>query len=650
MDLERLRRALEIANLPSLLMVMYQLTGDEKWVQLPYRPTRTRGLSDHDYGGFSDSVQGDIRIAAEKILVAWSAGTPVAIAKPRGEKLLELMSCCVGEVVPSEFEPMMAQEMGFDESQRPDRNDVKSTNYAHEISGHFRVVIMGAGVSGLLAARKLQEMGVPFVILEKNSDLGGTWLENTYPGCGVDTPSHLYSYSFFRRKWSTYFGRRDEVIDYLRDVADDTSLEDFIEFDTEVTAATYDSARQEWALTASTRGVQREFVANFVISAVGQLNQPYIPELPGIEEYRGKVFHSSNWPKDLDVTGIRVAVVGSAATAMQIVPAIVESVSQLTLFQRSPQWIAPTENYFRQVGPDMQWLMEEIPFYYEWYRFRLAWIFGDRMHSSLQIDPSWPHPERSVNAINDAHRRLFTEYLRSELAGREDLIEKSLPTYPPFGKRMLLDNGWFAALKHSNVELIDEAMIAFTETGVLSASGLERSADVVVFATGFEAKRFFHPMEIRGRSGRSIREIWGDDDGRAFMGMTIPDFPNFAVMYGPNTNLGHGGSYIFIAECQVRYIVGLIEKMITEHIGVIECREEVNDAYNKKVDEAHQRMIYSHSGMDTWYRNSKGRVVTNSPWRVVDYWHMTHEPNLDAYEVESKIHGRAKESAVGGAD
>jgi 4-hydroxyacetophenone monooxygenase len=334
------------------------------------------------------------------------------------------------------------------------------------------------------------------------------------------------------------------------------------------------------------------------------------------------------------VTDKDVAIVGSAATAMQIVPAIADRVSRLTIFQRSPNWIAPSENYFREVSPEVQWLMAEIPCYYEWFRMRLSWIFSDRVHESLQVDPTWPHQERSINATNDAHRRVFTEYLRTELSDRSDLIKKALPTYPPFGKRMLLDNGWFSALKRPNVELLDEPMLGYTKDGVRSFSGQEYKADVVVLATGFEARRFFYPIDIRGRSGRSIRDVWGDDDGRAYLGMTAPDFPNMGFMYGPNTNLGHGGSYIFIAECQSRYLLGLIRQMIRHDIGAIECRVDINDAYNTKVDEAHEQMIYSHPGMNTWYRNSGGRVVTNSPWRIVDYWHMTREPSIEDFECE----------------
>lgn len=633
LDLDRLRRALLVANLPSLIMVIYQFTGDIKWLKPPYLPSRTRGLSGNDSGGFSEEIQREIRTAAERAILQWSEGEPVAIPAPRNAQLLEMMSTCVGEHVPEEFELMMAEEMGY-AAPKP-----LPSYMPNEIGENdaFSVIVIGAGVSGLLMARKLQELDIPVVIFEKNEVLGGTWLENIYPGCGVDTPSHLYSYSFSRREWSSYFGKRDEVLEYLNDVAESTKLSDLIRFSTEVIDARYDESRQRWSVTTSTLGVEQKFEANFLVTAVGQLNRPNLPDFPGADEFEGIYFHSSDWPAELDLAEKRVAVVGSAATAMQIVPAIVDRVAQLSLFQRSPQWIAPSDDYFRLVDSDIQWLMSNVPFYYEWYRFRLAWIFGDRMHASLQIDPEWPHQERSINGLNDAHRRVFTEYLRLELEGRDDLIKKSLPTYPPFGKRMLLDNGWFAAIKKPNLELIDEPMVAFTQNGVRSSSGLERKADVVVFATGFEARRFLAPMNIVGRDGQTIRGTWGDDDGRAYLGMTAPGFPNMAIMYGPNTNLGHGGSYIFIAECQTRYIVQLISEMIAKNFGSIECRVDVNDAYNEKVDEAHSRMIYNHTGMSTWYRNSKGRVVTNSPWRMVDYWQMTHEPDMSSFVTEPRL-------------
>jgi 4-hydroxyacetophenone monooxygenase len=625
-DADRLRTSVDAANLPALLMSLFQLTGDRKWLEEPYRPTRTKGLSFHDSAGLPADRQAEIREAAVAAILAWAGGMPAAVPAPSGDLLVEMMSTCMGEDVPPEYGPMMAEEMGFTtvEDGAALRGRLSPAD--------FSVVVVGAGVSGLLAALKLREAGVHCTVLEKSNDVGGTWLNNRYPGCGVDTPSYLYSFSFFPRDWSTHFGKAQEVRAYIREMVTAFDLLSAIKFGHEVTEAAYDETSSIWSVTARTEdGETHSFTANAVITAVGQLNVPKVPTIPGIDEFSGPAFHSACWPDDLDVTGKRVAVVGTGASAMQIVPAVAGEVAQLTVFQRSPQWVAPSSDYFSRVGDEIHWLMNNVPNYRQWYRFRLAWQFNDKVHGALQVDPDWPHPDRSVSAVNDGHRAFFTGYIEQQLEGRDDLIEKSLPRYPPFGKRMLIDNGWFAALKEPNVELVVDEIEAVTPTGIRTAGGEEYDVDLIVFATGFEARRLLHPLNIRGRSGQSIREVWGDDDARAYLGITTPDFPNLFFMYGPNTNLGHGGSYIFIAECQIRYIVDLIEKMLREDVDAVDCLPEVHDDYNEKVDDAHAKMIWTHPGMDTWYRNAAGRVVTNAPWRVVDYWKMTHEANLDDF-------------------
>lgn len=628
-DAGRLRSAVADANLPTLLMVLFQLTGDRRWLQDPYRPTRIKGMSEHDLGGFPEEVQEQIREAAVEAVLDWYRGRPCAVPAPRGELLVEMMSTSVGERVPAEYEPMMAEEMGFavTSPRRPDVDD--------DVARDFSVIVIGAGVSGLAAARALAQAGISHVVLEKNHEVGGTWSQNRYPGCGVDTPSYLYSFSFHPRQWSTHFGKRDEVLGYLQEVAHEHGVTKAIRFGMEVVSAHYVDRERRWKVLAhDDQGVEHELVANAVITAVGQLNRPKMPDIPGMDRFGGRLFHSARWPDDLDLRDRRVAVIGTGASAMQIVPAVVDEVAHLKVVQRSPQWATPNENYFRQVGNDTHWLMTHVPHYHGWYRFRLAWIFSDKVHPSLQIDPSWPHPDRSVNAINDGHRAMFTRYIQGQLDGRADLLEKALPNYPPFGKRMLLDNGWFAALRRENVEMVTERIAEITESGFRTSDGLEHNVDVIALATGFEAQRLLHPLDVRGRSGESIRRVWGDEDARAYLGMTVPDFPNLFVLYGPNTNLGHGGSYIWIAECQVRYVVDLLCKMIERSIAAVECRPAVHDEYNKKVDQKHDAMIWTHSGMETWYRNSKGRVVTNMPWRVVDYFRMTRRADLSDFTIE----------------
>jgi 4-hydroxyacetophenone monooxygenase len=493
------------------------------------------------------------------------------------------------------------------------------------------VVVVGAGLSGMLAAIRLREAGISCIVLEKNDDVGGTWLENGYPGAGVDTPSHLYSFSFAPKQWSTHFGKRDEVLAYLRDVADRYDLRGLIRFGTEAAAAAYDADRQRWRITTTTG---EAIEANAVISAVGVLNRPKVPDLPGLADFRGPIFHSTRWPADLDISGKTVAIVGTGASAMQIVPAIAGRAAHVTVFQRSPQWAAPNAVYFERVDDAVQLLIERVPFYRRWYRTRLAWTMNDRVHPSLQIDPDWEHPSRSVNARNDAHRRYFTWYLMAELDGRDDLVKKALPDYPPFGKRMLLDNGWYAALRRDDVELVTEAVEAITPTGVRAVDGTEVDVDVVVLCTGFETYSYLHPLDVRGRDGRSVRDVWGPENADAYLGITVSGFPNLFLTGGPGTVLGHGGSYITIAECQVRYIVEALTGMLDRGIGALEVRPEVYSDYAHRLDEAHARMIWAHPGMRNWYRNSAGRVVSTLPWRIVDYWTMTRHVDWADFTTE----------------
>jgi len=624
---EAVRRAIDVADLPALLMVLFQLTGDDTWLQAPYLPRRTRGLDLHYTGGLAEDVQREVRAAAYDALHAWSNGAEPAVPVPEGDLLVRMMSICMGEPVDADYAPMMAEDMGF--APEPVRRPIGGG------PNQLSAIIIGAGVSGLLASAKLTQAGIRHVVLERSDDVGGTWLDNRYPGCGVDTPSYLYTYSFLPNDWSTFFGRRDDVWKYFADVAQRLKICDNITFGVEVKSAKYDAGEHEWIVSTRDReGRPVEYRAAVVISAVGQLNVPHVPAIVGADQFTGQMFHSAQWPEGVDVRGKRVAVIGAGASAMQIVPAIAGDVAELTVYQRSPQWVAPSSNYFESVSENEHWLMNHAPFYRVWYRFRLAWTFNDKAHPSLQIDPTWPHPERSVNAINDGHRGYFERYLRDELDGRPDLIEKSLPTYPPFGKRMLLDNGWFRALRRPSVELVTDPIARISPTGVVTADGVNRPADIIVLATGFEARRIIGQYEVRGGDGQSLREVWGEDNAFAYMGMTVPGFPNFFIMYGPNSSMGHGGSYIQVAECQIRYIVDLICSMIEQGIASVDCRDDVCVQYNCSVDAAHAKMVWTHRGMQTYYRNTQGRIVTNSPWRVVDYWRMTHEANLDDFQCE----------------
>jgi 4-hydroxyacetophenone monooxygenase len=626
------RAALDGADIRVLLMVLFHLTGDRRWLEPPFQPKRDIRLFADVSAGLPEDLQREVR---DTVFAKLVAGSPKPVLeRPDDELLVEMMSLFSGEPVAAEYVPLVLEEMRF-----APRDTVAAIEPAAEAPKDFRVLVIGAGMSGLCAAIKLQQLGIDYTVIEKNADVGGTWLENNYPDCRVDTPNHFYSFSFApNHDWSRYFSPRDELYAYFRGCADQYKLRPRIRFESFVESAQWNEAEQRWTVQVRSGDTLTTEHANVVISAVGQLNRPQWPRIDGMDDFAGTLFHSARWPEGTDLRGKRVAVIGTGASAMQLVPRVAEQAAQLTVFQRSPQWARPSPDYHREVGPGTRWLLYNLPFYAAWYRFGLFWRFSDSLHRSLHRDPDWPHPERSLNRRNERHRLELTEYIESELNFDAELIAKCLPDYPPFGKRILVDNGWFKTLLRDNVELVTDPIARITAQGIELDNARAIDFDVIIIATGFQASGMLGDMDIRGREGHVLAEQWQDNDPRAYLGMAAPHFPNLFFLYGPNTNLGHGGSIIFQAECQVRYVVGCIAQMLEQGASSIECRPEVHDAYNAKVDAAHEQMIWTHPGMATYYRNAMGRVVTNSPWRLVDYWEMTRAPDFAEYHV-TKVAG-----------
>lgn len=622
-----LRRALQAANLPTLILVLHQLTGDPRWLEPPYRPSRPKGLDDQDDAGLPSAIQDDIRTAAfDAITQSW-AGTLPAVAPPTPSRLAEMLAISLAEQVRPEYGELLAEEMGFLSREVAIDPTVDRTGFA--------VVVVGAGIAGINLGIMLKKAGVPFTILEKNHEVGGTWLENRYPGCGVDTPSHLYSYSFAQSSsWSSYFGKRDEVEAYLTTLAREHELYEHIVFGCEVTEAVWDGQHSQWHVHFRAEdGVVREVSGSAFISAVGHFNRPSVPAVPGIDSFPGPALHTAQWDPALNLTGKKVAVVGSAASAMQFVPAIAGTASKVTVFQRSRQWAVPHPNIKRSVEPDVQWLLQNVPHYAGFYRLRQFWRFGDRLHPALQIDPSFDDPDFAVNAANAAHRRFLTSYIAAQLDGRPDLIEASTPDYPAYGKRPLIDHGWYEAIRRDDVQLVEGGLQEVRGSELISADGQGHECDVIVWATGFETLRILGPLQVRGRDGASLHEAWGADDARAYLGVTVPGFPNFFMLFGPNTNTSHGGSAFLTMEMQVRYVMQLIKAMLEDNIDSLECRPGVYDEYNAQVDHALEATVWTHPKVTNYYRNSRGRIVGTSPWEYVEYWRRTRTADLGDFTI-----------------
>jgi 4-hydroxyacetophenone monooxygenase len=627
LDVHELEEIARSANIPTLLMVIYQVTGDRRWLEGPYQPTRTRGLSDHDSGGLPESVQAEIRHAAALAFRHLQEGKPPAIAVPTPEQTSVMLGVCVGESVNDSYGQMFSEEF---------RRRIGAPDNAGPLANptdDFRVLVVGAGVSGIIAAQRLQELEFSYLMVDKHDAPGGNWLDNRYPGGGVDTPSHLYSYSFAPNDWEYHFELREALEEYFSKSFDLVGARQNTRFRTSAVRAEYDEATARWMVTLrAADGTLEVLPFNAIVTAVGILNQPKLPNVPGLDCFHGPSFHSSEWPADLDLSGKRVAVVGNGASSMQIVPAIADQVDELVIFQRTPQWVAPFEKFQQPIDEGARYLLRSFPIYRAWYFLKLYWQFGDKVLDSLRKDPDWPHPERAVNSRNDGHREFFTQYIRDELGDRTDLLEKVVPTYPPYGKRILLDNGWYQALCKPNVRLVTEAVASVTPAGVVTTSGDSHDVDVLVWATGFEASRFVSSLEVVGRDSETLLEAWDGDDARAYLGVSVPGFPNLFMLGGPNSFPG-SGSFMYFMEVQMRYIARLLAEMRGTGVAAIDVRKDVFDEYNELVERTSQQMVWTHPGTNTYFRNSRGRLVFVSPFRNVEYWTRARHSSIADFEV-----------------
>ncbi|MBL0915960.1 MAG: NAD(P)/FAD-dependent oxidoreductase [Sphingopyxis sp.] len=308
---------------------------------------------------------------------------------------------------------------------------------------------------------------------------------------------------------------------------------------------------------------------------------------------------------------------------MQIVPEVADRVKELVVFARSKQWAAPFPQFRKAVPDGVRYLTALVPLYRDWFEQRLAWMFNDRLYRTLFRDPDWPHQDRSINQTNDRHREFYTHYIREELGDRQDLLPDLLPDYPPYLKRMLMDNGWFRTMTKPNVRLIPDRLAKVDNGTLVAASGATAEADILVLATGFTASALLSSYEVVGRDGRVLREYWDGDNVDAFLGTLVAGFPNMFILTGPHTGSGHGGSMMRTMENQIHYALSIIEQMEGRGADSVEVRQDVYDDYRQEVDAMHDKLLWSHKGSDNWYRNSRGRVTTITPWRNDKYWRMT---------------------------
>lgn len=477
---------------------------------------------------------------------------------------------------------------------------------------HHRLVIVGAGMSGLCLAIRLKQQGIhDFVIVEKSDDVGGTWLENVYPNAGCDVPSFLYSFSFAPNyHWSRKYARQPEILLYFRDCADRFGVLPHVVFERHVTSAAYDESEYRWTVTLSDG---QQMTADYFVSAVGQLNRPFIPQVSGAELFQGQSWHSARWNDKVDLAGKKVAIIGNGASTIQFISEVAGQAEQLYLFQRTASWIHQLNNY--EYAAWLRWCFRSLPFVAKWHRL---WIF---LMCEWRIVAF-----RKDSIANRIYRWWLTRTMKSLV--RPDLADTLIPDYAPGCKRILLSSDYLQTVQRSNVTLITETLHSFRRNAVVTASG-EYPVDVVIYGTGFEATGLLLPMKIHGRGGLALQDVWRTHPQTLF-GLATPFFPNMFMLYGPNTNLGHN-SIIYMVESQVNYLLKCLAEADRRKCCEIEVTESAVAKFDQQVHAALKESVWA-DDCSSWYKTSDGTIPNNWIGAAFSYRSQTRNPDFNAWK------------------
>jgi len=477
-----------------------------------------------------------------------------------------------------------------------------------------RIAIIGSGFSGLCVAIALQKAGFrSFTIFEKEDRVGGTWRDNSYPGAACDSPSFAYCFSFEQKtNWSRKWAPQPEILAYLEQCARKYGLLSQIRFGHEIASARFDDELELWRLR-TTAGEEHE--AEVLISATGQLNRPFVPEIPGLADFAGTAFHSARWNHACDLAGKQVAVIGNAASAIQLIPEIAPLVRKLVVFQRSANWMVPKLDRPYSEREKARFTLH--PWLARLYRW---WLW-------LSFELRWP-VFRGNAFLSRQSRKVATEHVLGSV--RDPELQKALlPDYPVGGKRILISDDYYPALQRENVQVVTEPIERVTQGGVVTRDGREHRADVLILATGFESTSFLAPMQLEGSGGQRLGDAW-KEGAEAYLGISVAGFPNLFLMYGPNTNLGHN-SIVFMIECQAGYIVDCLRQMRERGLAAIDVRRDAMRDFNAKLQRELASTVWARTD-HSWYKTKSGRITNNWSGPTIRYWWKTRRADLGAYE------------------
>jgi cation diffusion facilitator CzcD-associated flavoprotein CzcO len=478
------------------------------------------------------------------------------------------------------------------------------------------VLIVGAGFGGLCMAAIARKAGLRVIVLERRDEVGGTWSQNTYPGCACDTQSHHYSLSFaLNPDWTQRYAPQPEILGYLKKVADEFQLESSIRFGESVVSAVFSETTASWEVACESG---RSYEAQFVVSAVGQLNQPAFPEIPGMASFPGTGMHTAEWDHSYDFKGRKVAVIGNGASAIQLIPELAKAANHLYVFQRSPNWLIPKLNRrFRSIEKA---LLRHVPFLMRIYRWGIYWNW----------ERSWP--EFLVGSPRAEKRTRINRDGIKAAVGKPELLEKLTPSYPLGCKRILLSDDFLGTMQADHVTLNTSGVDRIEGGEIVAKDGARIAVDCIVYATGFKSHDFLPGMTVVGRRGRDLKKDWSASGGpNAYLGIAMPGYPNFFMTYGPNTNLGHN-SIVFMLECQTRWILELILKTRRRPKGTAEVTESALAAFNRDLDRDLAKTAWAGS-CSSWYKNAQGKIINNWSSSTLRYWQLTRRVRADDFKL-----------------
>ena len=622
--------AISVADPLILRGLLYQITANEEFSSLPMKRVSFGYTVQNQFANPEDVQR--IRQRAVDWLKSLRDNSVAEVELGPEERLPRSLELIAGSSIERSELPMWIEETGLNPLARgltwKNEPDAARKN-------EFLVVIVGGGISGINAAVHLKAAGVPFVLIEKNAGVGGTWFENRYPGIRVDSPSRGYLHLFGLEYPQPYaFCPGEENVRYLNWVIEKYQLAEHIVLNTEVNAMTWDEANQSWHIQAKGPDGPREWQGNAVISCVGFLSRPKHIDLEGLDTFRGVATHTAEWPHDLDVTGKRVGIVGTGASGYQTTPVIAKMASHTTLFQRNPSWCYATPSYLDRLPEGELWLDTNVPFYVNFARFGMGWMYGpENVTKTHLVDPDFQDPH-ARSALNKSMRDACLKFIEEKLGSRPDLVEKMIPKVPPMTSRPIrvdLEDNVYTALLRDNVSLVSDAIERVTPNGIVTG-GKEHPLDVIVLATGFRANDFLWPMEIKGRDGITPERLWAKDGPRAYIGSMMPGFPNLFMAYGPNTNNFGGLQIIDLLEMEIRFALQCIAGLIESGKRSVDVAVNAYWRYNHVLDEVESKAIYKDPRVANYYQNEHGRSCVNGPIDIRRMWSWLRDPAGPAQE------------------